>query len=88
MLTASAEASLEDVHALIGASKLVHHQIGVGLLSGVSLKKEETVIYQVKYGLAVQFLIPHKERMWLIQPSIMTADFKGFVPAISVGLLK
>ena len=88
MLTASAEASLEDAHALLGASKLLHHQIGVGVLAGISLDKEETFTYQAKYGLAVQFLLTHKEKMWLIQPSIMTADFKGFVPAISIGLLR
>tara|TARA_B100000900_G_scaffold410039_1_gene427018 strand:- start:12959 stop:13825 length:867 start_codon:yes stop_codon:yes gene_type:complete len=88
MLTASAEASLEDMHLLIGASKLLHHQIGMGLLSGVSLDKEEAISYQVKYGLAVHFLVPHKEKIWLIQPSVITADFKGFVPAISIGLLK
>ncbi len=88
MLTAITEASLEDVHALIGASKLLYHQIGVGVLVGISFNKEETIIYQAKYGLSLQFLLPHKEKMWLIQPFIMTADFKGFVPAISVGLLK
>ena len=58
MLTASAEASLEDVHALMGASKLLHHQIGVGVLAGISLDKVEAITYQAKYGLAVQFLLP------------------------------
>lgn len=88
MLTASAEASLEDVNALMGASKLLHHQIGVGVLAGISLDKEEAITYQAKYGIAVQFLLPHKEKMWLIQPSVLTTDFKTFIPAISVGLLR
>ena len=88
ILTAVTEASLEDVHALIGASKLVHHQIGVGLLSGVSLNKEETITFQPKYGLAVQYLIPYKDKILLIQPSIMTTNFKGFMLAISIGYLR
>ncbi len=88
MLTAITEASLEDIHVLTGASKLLHHQIGVGVLAGNSLHKEETISHQLKCGLAVQFLLPHKQKIWMIQPSIMTVDFKGFVPAISVGLLK
>ena len=88
LLTASTEASLEDIHALIGANKLLHHKIGMGVLAGVSFDKEEAITYQAKCGLAVQFLLTHKEKMWLIQPSIMTADFREFVPAISVGLLK
>ena len=88
MLTASAEASLEDLDILAGASKLLHHQIGVGVLAGISLDKEDTITYQAKYGLAVQFLLPHKEKMWLIQPAIMTTDFRGLVPAISFGLLR
>ena len=68
--------------------KLLHHQIGVGLLVGISLDKEEAITYQAKYGLAVQFLLPHNDKMWLIQPSIITADFKAFVPVISFGLLR
>ena len=68
--------------------KLLHHQIGMGVLAGISFDKEEAITYQAKYGLAVQFLLPHEEKMWLIQPSIMTADFEGFVPVISVGLLR
>ena len=60
----------------------------MGVLAGVSFDKEEAITYQAKCGLAVQFLLTHKEKMWLIQSSIMTADFREFVPAISVGLLK
>ena len=88
MLTASAEASLEDINTLIGASRLLHHQIGVGVLAGISLDNEVSITYQCKYGLAVQFFLPHKEKKWLIQPSVITSDFKVFVPAISIGLLK
>ena len=88
MLTASVEASFEDMHAILGTCKLLHHQIGVGVLMGVSLDKEETVNYQAKCGVMAQFLIPHKEKMWLIQPFLMTSDFKDFVPAISVGFLR
>ena len=88
MLTASAEASLVDINALIGASRLLHHQIGVGVLAGISLDNEESITHQSKYGLAVQFLLPHKEKIWLIQPSIITNNFKKITPAISIGLLK
>lgn len=87
MLSSSAEASLEDIRALFGASKLMHHQIGVGVLVGVAFDKEEAVNYQAMFGLATQFLIPHKRKMWEIQSSVMTSDFKTFTPAISVGLL-
>ena len=66
----------------------MHHQIGVGVLAGVSFDEEEAITYQAKYGLAIQFLWTHKEKMWLIQPSIMTVDFKAFMPAISVGFLR
>ena len=88
MLTACAEASLVDINALIGASRLLHHQIGVGVFLGISLDNEESITYQSKYGLAVQFLLPHKEKIWLIQPSIITNNFKEITPAISIGLLK
>ena len=88
MLTACAEASLKDINALTGASRLLHHQIGIGVLVGISLDNEESITYQSKYGLAVQFLLPHKEKIWLIQPSIITNNFKEITPAISIGLLK
>lgn len=88
MLTNSAEASFEDIHVLSGASKLLHHHIGVGVLAGISLDKEEAITFQAKYGLAVQFLLPRKKKLWFVQNSIMTTNFKGFVPAISFGLLR
>ena len=53
MLTASAEASLEDVHALMGASKLLHHQIEVCWQEFLWIKKRRLLI--TKYGLQYSF---------------------------------
>ena len=71
-----------------GYPYLFGHQIGGGVLAGISLDNEVSITYQCKYGLAVQFFLQHKEKKWLIQPSVITSDFKVFVPAISIGLLK
>jgi hypothetical protein len=88
LLSVSAEASLEDVRLLMAGSRLVHHQLGLGLIGGVSLDKQEQISYQAVYGIAVQFILPHKEKVWMIQPSVLTNNFQEFRPAISVGLLR
>ena len=89
LLTGTVGGSLDNVHLLVGGSKLLHHKIGVGANVGIALEKQENqMVLRPEYGVSVQFLLPHQEKIFLIQPSATTSDMKSFTPAISIGLLR
>ncbi len=89
LLTGTVAGSLGNVQLLVGGSKLLHHKIGVGANVGIALDKQENqILLMPEYGVSSQFLLPYKEKIWLIQPSVTTSDMKSFTPAISIGLLR
>lgn len=89
LMSGTLAASLENVHLLFGGAKLLHHKVAVGLELGAAFNQEEKVfLWNPQYGISAHFLLPHKEKQWVIKPAVLTSDMKTFTPTISVGLLR
>ena len=63
MLSASAQASFSDISLLFGGSKLVHNNIGFGVLGGVSIFDDATLTYNYNYGVSMSLLFPRRKAM-------------------------
>ena len=61
MLSASAQASFSDISLLFGGSKLVHNNIGFGVLGGVSIFDDATLTYNYNYGVSMSLLFPEEK---------------------------
>lgn len=89
LLSGALAASLDNVNLLFGGAKLLHRKIGLGLELGVALDNEmDDFAWITQCGLSVSFILPYKEKVWVIKPAVLTSDVKTFTPTISLGLLR
>lgn len=88
MLSASIQASFSDISLLFGGSKLVHNNIGFGVLGGVSIFDDEILTYNYNYGVSMSLLFPKREKQWFIRSYLITTEFEVYTPMISFGVLR